>query len=243
MGFSPFGMPRGKMPPKKSARVAEHILASIKAGEYGKDDKLPSERKIAEALNVSRIPVREALSALQLAGVVESVPGDGTYVRRAEHLPSMRSMTLLVLEKGESPFMALRARKPLELGIVDLLVDRSEEIDLDEISSVLESMALAVESADLPAYFRANQAFHLGLAKATGNSILEDFMEYLLGIMDQPLWLEAVQKHFTAISHVKEYAARHKRIFEAILARDRDAALQEVRDHFDRTAEEVKAYL
>jgi len=228
---------------KKSARVAEYILASIKAGEYGNDDKLPSERKIAEAMGVSRIPVREAISALQLAGVVESVPGDGTYVRRAEHLPSMRSMTLLVLEKGESPFEALRARKPLELGIVDLLVDRPKDDSLSEIRTVLENMAAAVDTADLDAYFRANQEFHLGLAKATGNSILEDFMRYLLSIMDQPLWMEAVQKHFTALNHVKEYAARHKRIFEAIIARDRDTALQEVRDHFDRTAEEVKAYL
>ena len=68
-------------------------------------------------------------------------------------------------------------------------------------------------------------------------------MEYLLNIMDQPLWMEAVQKHFTAFDHVKDYAERHKRIYAAICARDKDKALKEVRDHFDQTVEQVKAYL
>ena len=228
---------------KKSACIAEQIVEVINAGEYTNGDKLPSERKIAEAMGVSRVPVREALSALQLAGVVESVSGNGTYVRKSGKLPGSKSLALMVLEKGESPFDALRARKVLELGVVDNIIDTLEHETVPGVEEALEHMTQAVEELDLDAYFESNREFHLALVRATGNPILERSMEYLLNVMDQPLWMEAVQKHFAVFDHVKEYVERHKRIYAAICARDKDKALKEVRDHFDQTVEEVKAYL
>ena len=228
---------------KKSTCVAEQILEVINAGEYTNGDTLPSERKIAEAMGISRVPVREALSALQLAGVVESVSGDGTYVRNAGKLLGSKSLALMVLEKGESPFDALRARKVLELGIVDNIIDTLEHETVPGVEQALEHMTQAVEELDLDAYFESNREFHLALARATHNPILERSMEYLLNIMDQPLWMEAVQKHFAAFDHVEEYSKRHKRIYAAICARDKDKALKEVRDHFDQPVEEVIVYL
>jgi len=56
-------------------------MSAIKQGEYQIGDKLPSERDIAEQMKVSRNSVREALSALQIVGVIESRPGTGTYIR------------------------------------------------------------------------------------------------------------------------------------------------------------------
>jgi len=194
-------------------------------------------------MGVSRVPVREALSALHLAGVVESVSGDGTYVRKSGRFSGSKSLALMVLEKSESPFDALRARKMLELGIVDNIIDKLEHETVPGVEQALEHMTQAGEELDLDAYFESNREFHLALVRATGNPISERSMEYLLNVMDQPLWMEAVQKHFAAFDHVKEYVERHKRIYAAICARDKDRALKEVRDHFDQTVEEVKAYL
>lgn len=229
---------------KKSAYVAEQILEAINRGEYALGDKLPSERKIAESMGVSRIPVREALSALQLAGVVETITGDGTYVRESRGPTGTKSLALMILETGESPFEALRARKILELGIVSFLIDTPRLTSLPEIERVLGDMTSAVEQQNLDAYFRTNRDFHLTLAKATENSLLERFMGYLLGIMDQPLWVEAVQKYFANYEHIRGQAAdRHRRIYEAICAKDKQRALKEMKDHFDETVEEIKKYL
>jgi len=67
--------------PKKSTLVAEWVLEQIRSQVYPEGAKLPSEREIAQTLGMSRPPVREALSALQIAGIVEIRPGDGTYVK------------------------------------------------------------------------------------------------------------------------------------------------------------------
>ncbi len=228
---------------KKSTLVAEQILLAIAKGEYAPGDRLPSERKLAEEMEVSRIPVREALSALQITGVVESVTGDGTYVRSTGGLPGVKPAALMILEKDESPFEALRARKTLESGIVVCLIDIARTQPSQKLEQALEHMEKAVEEKSLDSYFAANRDFHLTLARITQNSIIERSAEYLLSIMDQPLWVEAVQKHFLSFEHVKEYARRHRRIYEAIRAEDKTRALIGVRDHYDRTAEEVKECL
>ncbi len=69
--------------PKKSTLVAEWVLDKIRSQMYTEGAKLPSEREIAQILGVSRLPVREALSALQILGIVETQPGSGTYVRKS----------------------------------------------------------------------------------------------------------------------------------------------------------------
>lgn len=228
---------------KKSIYVAEQIMEAINRGDYKVNERLPSERKIAEEMGVSRVPVREALSALQVVGIVESIPGAGSYVRKLGESPLIRSQAISVLEESESPFGALRARKILEIGVVSIIMDKSNPKSLPEVEKVLERMMKAVKERDLDRYFETNRDFHLALTKITENSLIERFMEYLLDIMNQPLWMEAVQKHFVDYEHVREYADRHRRIYAAICSKDGELALKEVKDHFDKTVEEVKKYL
>ncbi|MBU0652918.1 MAG: GntR family transcriptional regulator [Proteobacteria bacterium] len=65
---------------KKSSFIADQILRMINSGGYTAGSKLPSERIITEQMGVSRPSLREAISALQIVGILESRPGDGTYV-------------------------------------------------------------------------------------------------------------------------------------------------------------------
>jgi DNA-binding FadR family transcriptional regulator len=106
--------------PKKSMLAAEWILEQIRSQIYPEGTKLPSERDIAQTLGMSRPPIREALSALQIARIVEIRPGDGTYVKSAVPANEMVSDTMSVLEESESPFEVMQARRVLEEGIVKI---------------------------------------------------------------------------------------------------------------------------
>jgi len=61
---------------KKSTYIADQIIRAVQKGIYKVGDKLPSERQIVKKTGVSRPSVREALSALQIVGLVESKSGD-----------------------------------------------------------------------------------------------------------------------------------------------------------------------
>ena len=68
-----------------SGRFYEYVIDNIRQmiadGELQAGQKLPSERELAEKFNVSRVPIREALMILEYMGVLDSSPGDGTYVK------------------------------------------------------------------------------------------------------------------------------------------------------------------
>ncbi len=228
---------------KKSTRVAEQIIDAISKGEYKVGDRLPPERKIAEEMGVSRVPVREALSALQIVGIVEIVTGEGTYIRRSAESTLVKSQALSLLEENESPFEAYRARRIFEAAIIDTAIDQADHEDLARIEGVLKRMEEAVNKKDFNEYFKANRDFHLAIAQATNNSPIKNIIDYLLSILDQQIWKEAAQKHFSNYEHIKEYLHRHYRILDAIKGKDKNRARTEIESHFDETVEEVKKYL
>jgi len=228
---------------KKSSLVAEQILEAISRGLFKEDDRLPAERKIAEEMGISRPPVREALSALQIVGVVESLTGDGTYVKGKGKNPFLRSKAIAMLEESESLFEALRARKAIEGAIVEMAIHEAQQQDLKNMREEIADMKASIIAHDLEAYFEANKRFHLATARATHNSLLVKILEYLLGIADQPIWREAVQKYFSNYQHIKVYFHEHQKIVNAIESKDLETARVLIQDHFDRTVKEVKDYL
>jgi len=229
--------------PKKSTLVARWILEQIHARRYLEGTKLPSEREIAQLLGVSRPPVREALSALQIAGVVEIRPGDGTYVRNASLARETEEVTFSVLEETQSPFELMQIRRILEEGGIRLAIERATEEDIARLQGILEELEDALERGDLEAYFLANRRFHLALASATQNSLLYQLLEQLMSYENTQLWREAIQRHLSSKEHLQGYLGRHRRLLEAVRARDVDRAVQEMRDHFTQTVEEVREYL
>ncbi|TET27581.1 FadR family transcriptional regulator [Candidatus Aerophobetes bacterium] len=228
---------------KKSIYVAEQIMEAINRGDYKVNERLPSERKIAEEMGVSRVPVREALSALQVVGIVDSIPGAGSYVRKLGESPLIRSQAISVLEESESPFEAHGARRIFEAGIMGLVINKANPGDLAKIEEVFQRMSKAVEAKNFDEYFKSNRDFHLAIAQATHNSLIERTIAYLLNVMDQPLWKEAAQKHLSDYEHIKEYLHKHRRIFTAIKNKDRGFAEKEMKKHFDETVEEIRRYL
>ena len=60
--------------------ILGQIIENIQAGELKAGDALPAERSMAESMGVSRPAVREVLRALELLGIVKSVPGGGNYI-------------------------------------------------------------------------------------------------------------------------------------------------------------------
>ena len=106
-GFSPVASN------KLYIQIYNQLHDAIISGRFQVGDKLPSEKELCQAFNVSRVPVREALCALELNGLVDSIQGGGVYVKAQqtqEELPQIvepqeiiraRMVLLLVLSTHE----------------------------------------------------------------------------------------------------------------------------------------------
>ncbi len=223
----------------RSSLIAKIIVEKIQAGEYKVGSKLPPERVLAEQMGVGRPAIREAICALQIVDIVESRPGDGTYVQNTEWAnPSTlqrESSALSLLEEGDNPFEALEARRTVEADTVRRASERRDQQDLEKIKLTLDRIVAAVRDKEIDDLLEADCEFHEAIAVAAKNTLLERILKSLMKVMEQELWTK-IKKQFLASNskdHLSETVKSHEEIFEAIKNQDGQRAAKIMERHFD----------
>jgi GntR family transcriptional repressor for pyruvate dehydrogenase complex len=225
---------------KKSSIIADQILERIKSGEYSAGSKLPSERMIAEQMGVSRPSLREAISALHIVGILESRPGDGSYVSAIPASEDPISQALSVLEQSDSPFEVLQARKAFEVGVAKLAVEVADDEDIKTIKKRWNEKYEKGRRGDYVAYTRYGKEFHLAIARATRNRLIIAVMDKLLNVTNQPLWVSMRQAYYEADpARIEEMLEVHNDIVTAIQERDSDKAIRSLEKDFDNVLEQL----
>lgn len=216
-------------------QIVEQFLDGIEKGEFKPGMQLPPERELARILRVSRASLREALTVLQMMGVVETIAGQGTYI--TGNPTNALKYSIESLNIGESPFVIIQARKAIEPSIASLAATCRSEASLKNIAAVLEW----IDSDRLKAQVISNlfsegdRRFHLEIAKATENPILIRIQELFYTLMGQDLWLTMIRHtSFATVGRWEEAYDEHHKIFEAIRQRDGRAAAHQVRAHLHR---------
>src|SRR5215207_1060437 len=103
--------------PQRYERIADRLVADIRAGRLAPGERLPSERDLARQLEVGRASVREAIAALQVAGMIETRPGAGSFVAAGAAERSRET-------HDSSPSDLLEARALLEPTVARLAAQR-----------------------------------------------------------------------------------------------------------------------
>ncbi len=225
---------------KKSSVIADQILRMINTGQYPAGSKLPSERTITEQMGVSRPSVREAISALQIVGILESRPGDGTYVAAPVANEELMRRAVSVLEDCDSPYENMQARKALEIGAVRLAISVATDADLKALEEAWQEKYILGRKGDLDEYLRYGKEFHIAIARATKNRVIEAITDKLLDMTIQPLWVSMRRDYFLKdLSRMELMLDIHDRIAKAIIARDMDRAIHELEIHYDVQIEQI----
>ena len=228
---------------RKSSVIAEQLLEMIRAGGIRIGDKLPPERIIAEQIGVSRPSVREAISALQISGILETRPGDGTYVVRSPISDKDPNPAIAVLEKSDSPYDILQARRAVEIGVVRLAIEVATDEDLASLEKTWLERVEKGRNRNFEAYTLYGKDFHLTIAKATRNRVIIDMMDRLLDAMQQPLWVNMRKAYYeTNPTHIDEMLDVHNDIVKAIIDRDVQEAVQAIEADFDHVLKQLYSF-
>ncbi|MCS7239889.1 MAG: FadR family transcriptional regulator [Candidatus Bipolaricaulota bacterium] len=228
--------------PTKSTLVVEAIAQKIRSGELRPGDRLPSERELAAQLGVSRPAVREAIAALQLAGLLESRVGDGTYVtfRLTQPVELLLAKAQEVLQTSQSPLEVLTLRRVLEVGSARLAVKRATPEDDQHIRTIWERKKTLALAGKYEEYLSVAEEFHLALARATHSPAVVQVVAEVLKAIHQPLW-RAMRVSFYRKDpqHIHAMLAVHEAILQAFLARDVEAVTQAMELHFDMQIQQL----
>jgi GntR family transcriptional regulator, transcriptional repressor for pyruvate dehydrogenase complex len=218
-------MSRIEEPRRLYQQVADQIRTSIQSKGLKKGTRLPSERDLAQELGVSRPSLREALIALEIEGTVEIRSGSGIYL--ATETPRLPDMPTTL---GESPSELMQARSMVEGGAVLLATGRMTEEALAELRQVLADMTEAVSAGRDP--LEQDKAFHLLIARQTGNSVIENIVAGLFEERHNPI-AKRLQDRFGTSKSWSLALEEHQAILDALAARDPLLAQAEMCRHLE----------
>lgn len=197
----------------RAEEVHKELRAALLAGAFPYGQRLVEEQ-LAERFETSRTPVREALRRLE---------GDGHVVRD-------RSGGL----RPDAPRVsALRELYAVRTVLEDLAVRTADPAQIDPLYE--EWLELRSERDESPDFVYADEAFHEGIAHASGNSATE---RYLRDINER---IRVLRIHdFTTVDRIATTVEEHLEILDALRAGKTDAAAALMRVHIERSAEVVE---
>jgi GntR family transcriptional repressor for pyruvate dehydrogenase complex len=225
--------------PRRARSLAEEVVDSltraIRAGRPRSGHKLPSEAEIMAAHGVSRTVVREALSRLQAAGLVETRHGIGTFVLDARQPTNFR-IEPQELETLVDVLALLELRMSLEAEAAALAAQRRTAPQLAAIRRALAEFEASI-TPDGDAVGPDFQ-FHLEVARATQNSHFAELMGTLGGMMIPRARLESAEPVTPQrLAYLRGVNAEHQGIYDAISRQDADAARAAMRTHLANSRE------
>jgi len=210
--------------------IAGQIRDELTQGRLRAGDRLPPERELAGQFGVSRNTLREALRSLEISGLITLKKGasGGAFVKDSSGevvVSGIRDMFALgAVTLGQ----ITESRIWIESAIVRAACERHTDQDVARLRENMILAADAVKRKDFFARAENHLEFHLILAKATGNPIMDVIMESLIGVMRQ--FILTIGPH-----NIVDYAlSSRQRFMTHFEARDAESAVKEMEDHLKR---------
>lgn len=212
--------------------VADRLERAIRKGEFKRDEAIPSERVLAESWGLSRPIVREGISMLVAKGILTRRHGRGSFVNDIEAQLGNSIWGDMSRRHPNIQADLLEFRHMLERRCAELAAERHDAKDRQRLEEAEAAVYLAFCGEDKHQQIEADMAFHHSIADAAKNPVYG----YLMRSMHRVL-LEHMQ--LTLVGHVasKELLAQiqqqHRRLMQAILARDAQAAGEVAAEHIE----------
>jgi len=203
--------------PIKTKKIYEQIVDQIgilvAEGQLKPGDRLPSERELVERFQVSRASIREAISALEMMGLIEVRSGEGTYIRQVNIDSVVAPLAWMLFIEKDTDLELYEVRKILEVQAAGLAAERVQETEIKDMYEALEVMRLDLKIDRLGE--EADHRFHFAIARATHNKMLIRLMNTISETMQKTLKSSRNKLYSDKDSPVRLYK-EHDSIYEAI---------------------------
>lgn len=206
---------------KSTEDVYTYLKDKIVTGEYKPSEKLV-ESILATELKVSRNTVKNALLMLQKENLIEIEKHKGA---------SVKAFTL------DEVINYLEIREALEGIIIKSVVSEIQDEDLEKLEHIIEKMEEYIKEGNLNEYSELNREFHNIIYSISKNVQAVE----LVSIIKTQL----IRFHFRTIlapNRSDQSLIEHKRIFESLKKRDKDAAVDAIQTHISHVRKTIKEY-
>jgi DNA-binding FadR family transcriptional regulator len=217
---------------KLSDQVFERLWAMIKSGELSPGDSMPSERALMERFSVGRPAVREALQSMANKGLISISHGERSKVNALTPgvaFEQVDDIAKLLLSTEPSNIGNLKQiRKILEAGSIQIVVQSCSAEQIAELRELVEAQRSKLGQER--AFIEADIAFHVAIARMTGNPLLQAVTQAMLA------WLSEYYKpvlHWSGRENTT--LLEHSKIVDLLECHDDVGAVTMMGDHLGRS--------
>jgi GntR family transcriptional repressor for pyruvate dehydrogenase complex len=214
--------------------VLQRIQAMLRSGELAPGQPLPSQRQLAENLQVSRASLREALSILGTLGLIRIEQGRGTFVAAPSDGSESEAPGAWRYSARYAPEEVYQFRLIAEPGAAALAARYVTGEQLDQLQQNLRAFKAAARETDLVSTAQLDFEFHKLIAACSGNRLLADLHQTYHQIV-----LESQRLPLARRSRLWEPVVEHERILKALSMHDPEGAAYYMRVHISRAADRV----
>ncbi|MBE3551462.1 MAG: FadR family transcriptional regulator [Kyrpidia tusciae] len=222
---------------KLSEAVVEQLKELIQSGVYPPGTKLPPEKELAKQFGVSRASVREALSVLASAGIIDVRQGEGSFVLEADLSRYIPPVAVSMIAFPKQILHLLEMRSILETSAAELAARRAGEPEMAGIERAMQGYLEELRAGRVGD--AGDLQFHQAVAKATGNPILVELMTRISDLIREGMryTLGQNQGH---LKRMREVYDEHDRIYRAIREHRPEEARAAMAFHLGKVREKVQ---
>lgn len=198
--------------------VLDTLTNRIVSQEYNTDERLPSERQLAQDLGVARNTVREALDVLEERGMIRRRAGSGSFVT---YDPNASTVSIAPVAAETGPLHLQVVRGMFEPEMVRLAIIHMSPRKIEGLGETLSKME-AVQT-DALQFVRLEEEFHRQIAEGTDNPLLVACYNLVIDARRQS-FRSAMYRRYLTPSRIAEYQRGYNALFNAIAARDIEEA-------------------
>jgi len=213
--------------------VIAHVRGLIEQGTLRPGDRLASERELARQIGVSRPSVRAGLRSLAAMGILRTRRGAGTFISDGPPTLMSEPLGFLAALHGLSLDGLWEVRRVLETGTAALAAERATGEQTMTMSDEIAGMYASMH--DPRAFLEHDMRFHRAVAAAADNPMLGALVQ-----MVASMFFEQRQATIEKARNLRESADQHRKVYQAIRTRDREAARAAMDEHL-RSAQAAKA--
>ena len=233
--------------PIRTKRLYEEIVEQIRLliadGKLKPGDKLLAERELADRFQVSRASVREAIRTLEMLGVIDIRPGEGTYIRETETDDIIRPLAMFMAVERSSVIDMFEMRRIFETATASLAAQRATEQEILEIEATLENMKAHLNLQDPEKGEGFDAAFHFAIAEATHNTLLSKLFKTISEDFSKANSAARRRLYLDNVKNPQRIIDQHSNILKAIQARSPKGAAEAMRVHLKFAEGELRKWI
>ena len=213
-------------------RLTMYFAEQIFEKKLKKGDKIESDRVLAAKLDVGRSAVREALKVLDVMGMIDICPGQGSYISSKEENFFVIPLSWSLFLNGGQIENILVVRNLLEVKAAELAADCKNEESLAKLYDTFHRLHSTYTQKDYKEFLEEDLKFHLCIAECSENVVIYSMIQTIRNLMKHVSGSGMVDEE-----QLKEIYEEHQKVYGLLIAKDGKGAAAAMQEHLEKAAQ------